>query len=390
MIHHYTKESLGLNGFLGLSLEQLFVRLCAYTTPYGSEAMLLSYFPDDIFIDEDGNLQYFIPNKDGTDPIVQFCSHMDTACTWVERVNLQRTGDMIHTDGRTVLSADCKIGVAIMLKMIEAQIPGWYVFHVGEEKGCIGAGALAKRSDRWIIQPKISIEFDRHSYGSIITHQCMTRCCSEEFSAALAKQLRIPGYQPFKSDDGGIYTDNQEYMDIIPEVTNLSVGYFGHHTHKERQDIRYANLLLRALLKVDWNSLPIKRDPNDPANSRWSHGGYSWRGYQRGWGMDTIDSDPWETEGNYSGTKWEGTGDTILGIAKPEDYIFPEKPEVTKDEDGNYLIKCIACDSLSGFTPVEMSSPFKFCEECDAPLDATTAEELDHVTQCFNGSKEQQ
>lgn len=384
MIRRYPASTLGLNGSLGLTLEQLFVRLCSYTTPYGSEYMLLSFFPDDIYIDEDGNFQYLICEKDGSLPIVQFCSHMDTACNYVERVDLQRTGDMIHTDGQTILGADCKIGVAIMLKMIEAQVPGWYVFHVGEEKGCIGASALSNRQDKWAIQPKISIEFDRHSYGSIITHQCMGRCCSEEFSEALAKQLIIPGYKPFASDDGGIYTDNQEYAEQIPEVTNISVGYFGHHTNREKQDIKYANLLLKALLKVQWNKLPIKRDPEDPANSRWSHGGYSMKSYSsyaRGWGYDTKDEDPWESEGNY-----EGMDGTILG-AKDSDYIYPEKPKVIKTDTG-HIVVCSRCNYDNEFTATEMECPFKFCEECDSPLDATTAEELESVSKEFGVTKE--
>jgi len=308
---------------------------------------------------------------------------MDTACTYVERVDIQRTGNIIHTGGKTVLSADCKIGVAIMLKMIEARVPGWYVFHVGEEKGCIGAGALAKRQDKWVIQPKISIEFDRHSYGSIITHQCMTRCCSEEFSKALGDQLFIPGYKPYASDDGGLYTDNYEYEAMIPEVTNISVGYWGHHTNREKQDIKYANLLLKALLKVDWSKLPVVRDPLDPKNSRWGGGGgYS---YTR-WGYDDYKNnrlDAWESEENY-----EGTGvDTILGKAKPGDYIFPEKPEVIKTEHG-FTVKCVKCERLSEFTAAEMESPFKFCLECDAPLDANTAEELDYVGKSFGIKKE--
>jgi hypothetical protein len=352
--------------------------------------MLLSFFPSDVWMDEDGNLHYLIQEKDGKDPIVQFCSHMDTACTYVERVNIMRTGDMIHTDGRTVLSADCKIGVAIMLKMIEARVPGWYVFHVGEEKGCIGATALAKKPNNWIIEPKISIEFDRHSYGSIITHQCMTRCCSEKFSEALAKQLIIPGYQPYQSDDGGLYTDNYEYESMIPEVTNISVGYFGHHTNRERQDITYANLLLKALLKVNWHKLPVVRDPNDPANSRWGGHGYSlgrygnW-GYDKlgKWGSETKDLDPWETEDNYDGTG----ADTILGKAKSSDYIFPRKPEVVKTEHG-YTVKCCQCQQLSEFTNAEMESPFKFCLHCDGPLDADTAEELQYLSDTFGVKKE--
>lgn len=379
MIKQYPASTLGLNGYLGLTLEQLFVRLCAYTTPYGSEWMLLPFFPEDIHIDEDGNFHYMIQEKDGSDPIVQFCSHMDTACTYVERVKISRTGDKIHTDGKTVLSADCKIGVAIMLKMIEARVPGWYVFHVGEEKGCIGASALALSSDEWIIQPKISIEFDRHSYGSIITHQCMSRCCSEEFSKALGDQLIVPGYKPFSSDDGGIYTDNREYDKLIPEVTNISVGYYGHHTNRETQDIKYATLLLKALLKVDWHKLPVVRDPNDPTNDRW--GSYASSGYASRYGIDTIKQDPWEDEDNY-----EGIYTTIPGATK-RDYIFPKKPRAIKTTYG-FSVECPRCAAHTEFSPAGMESPFKFCEECDSPLDADTAEEVDGMMSQWGTVKE--
>lgn len=360
MIHKYTAESLGLNRYKGLTLEQLFVQLCAWTTPYGSEHMLLSFFPDNCDVDEAGNIHYIITNDDGTDPIVQFCSHLDTACSRIQRVNIQRTGDIIHTDGTTVLSADCKIGVAIMLKMIEHGVPGWYVFHVGEEKGCVGAEWLAKNRHKWPLDPKISVEFDRHSYGSIITQQCMSRCCSEEFSKALASQLSVPGYKPFGSDDGGLYTDNYEYMGLIPEVTNISVGYSGHHTHKEKQDIKYANLLLKSLLKVDWKSLPIIRDPNGPKEFAGRHS------YNFASGCYSLHKDRQD--------------DTLYDTDK-SDSIFPAP---YRDSDGFYHIECPACWHTNDYTVQEFQKPFKFCQRCDEPLDAETYEELNYHSDNYN------
>jgi len=44
-------------------------------------------------------------------------------------------------------------------------------------------------------------------------------------------------------DDGGVYTDSAEFVDIIEECTNLSVGYFSEHTTSEKQDIDFLELL---------------------------------------------------------------------------------------------------------------------------------------------------
>jgi hypothetical protein len=43
------------------------------------------------------------------------------------------------------LGADCAAGVALMVSMIHARVPGYYVFHDGEEQGCLGSRFLARR-----------------------------------------------------------------------------------------------------------------------------------------------------------------------------------------------------------------------------------------------------
>ena len=43
----------------------------------------------------------------------------------------------------------------------------------------------------------------------------------------------------YKKDEGGVYTDSAEFTDIIPECTNISVGYYKEHTVNETQDIQY-------------------------------------------------------------------------------------------------------------------------------------------------------
>ena len=56
-------------------------------------------------------------------------------------------------------------------------------------------------------------------------------------------------------------------MDIIPECTNISVGYMYEHTTGEYQDIDYLQRLCKAVCLIDWETLPVERDPyNDYSN----------------------------------------------------------------------------------------------------------------------------
>ena len=170
---------------------------------------------------------------------------------------------MIKTDGQTILGADDKAGVVIMLYMIEKNIPGFYLFPVGEEKGCVGSSNLSKalqtKMDPKFKDIKKIIAFDRSGYGSVITHQMEQRCCSDEFANGLISELGKYGLK-YAIDVGGVYCDSAEFADIFPECTNISVGYFDQHSKKERQHIGFLIKLAEACCKINWASLPVKRD----------------------------------------------------------------------------------------------------------------------------------
>jgi hypothetical protein len=82
-----------------------------------------------------------------------------------------------------------------------------------------------------------------------------SRCCSNEFSNSLCEKLNKFGLK-YRQDDTGIVTDSASFMGIIPECTNISVGYFNEHTFKERQNINFLEKLCKAASKIDWESLP--------------------------------------------------------------------------------------------------------------------------------------
>lgn len=157
------------------------------------------------------------------------------------------------------LGADCTVGVWIMREMILAGVPGHYIFHWGEEKGCIGSGNLVKINPKLAKRAQCVIAFDRKGSDEVITYQRSRRTASDEFARSLALMLP-PGYKP---SDKGIYTDSAEYAELVPECTNLSVGYSKEHTDEESLNLGVPLKLVNSLIqKWDETKLVIVRDPS--------------------------------------------------------------------------------------------------------------------------------
>jgi putative aminopeptidase FrvX len=107
-----------------------------------------------------------------------FTSHLDTATSKLVEVIHKEEGEMIRTDGTTILGADDKAGVTILLWMIEHNIKGLYYFFLGEEVGCKGSKLVAAKHKLEPIQHiKKVISFDRRGTDSVITFQSYSRCC---------------------------------------------------------------------------------------------------------------------------------------------------------------------------------------------------------------------
>ena len=64
-------------------------------------------------------------------------------------------------------------------------------------------------------------------------------------------------------DNTGILTDSAQFVNLIPECTNISVGYYREHGNDEHQDIDHLYKLCKACISIDWETLPIVRDPNE-------------------------------------------------------------------------------------------------------------------------------
>lgn len=195
-----------------------------------------------------------------------FVAHLDTCHnneTTLNPIVYDSVKQEIFKEDGECLGADDGAGLWLLYKMIEANIPGAYLFTVGEEHGGVGARWIADNAKEFLSKFHRAIEFDRAGTSSVITHQgWCNRCCSDEFAIELSNRLSstsIPLY--FTPDDTGIYTDTAEFTELIPECTNISVGYYNQHSGKETLDIMFLQNLLKVCIAVDWESLPTIRNP---------------------------------------------------------------------------------------------------------------------------------
>lgn len=201
-----------------------------------------------------------------------FTSHLDTVHADELAQNLPVFDphlELIYKQDKECLGADCGTGVWLMYRMIEANVPGTYMFTMGEEHGGVGARWVAENCIEFLKGFDRAVAFDRAGTTDVITHQAGTRCCSDIFATALSDALGLD-YVPHS---GGIYTDTAEFTEVIPECTNISVGYDMQHSGMETQDTQFLRVLLPRLLAVNWEALPTTRDPKAKE---------IWRGFDEG------------------------------------------------------------------------------------------------------------
>jgi hypothetical protein len=253
------------------------VEMLKYRRPQGSKTQELfcKRYIEPVFGKPDCHGNYVLHLGDS--PIC-FTSHHDTVHTKDGFQIVTVSGDIVTTSDKdsNCLGADCTTGVWLILGMIESGIAGTYVIHASEESGCIGSRALLEDSPLWLEDTKAVISFDRKGQESIVTHQMGIRTCSDSFAVSLSQALNMPMLRP---DNTGVYTDSESYAHKIAECTNISVGYLAQHTKQESQDLYFADCLLEALIKADWQSLVFERNQEDYFSAS---DDYYWRGFDRG------------------------------------------------------------------------------------------------------------
>ena len=277
-----------------MAIKDIFLKLTSTTSPHGHEKLMEQFLPDGWKKDAHGNYYYKIGESSA-----MFSCHLDTADQGQpKRITHEFVGDIIKTDGKTILGADDKAGVAIMIVMINKKIPGLYYFFLGEERGRIGSKALAESLKKDKDNPIFKninkvIAFDRANDDNLITHQMSERCCSDDFADDLISKMKEAGIT-YKKDPSGSYTDSYSFREIFSECTNLSVGYEYQHATRETQDIAVLQKLADAVLKINWDSIVAKRDQTKTEYN--SRGNYTRSNYNTG-RYSNYDNDDW-----YSGS----------------------------------------------------------------------------------------
>lgn len=232
----------------------------------------------DLEPDGNGNFYVSIPKADGKPSSTLFLAHLDTVArcrTDVKmEVYLQGNHVFMRSDGASILGADDRAGCAILAFMMTRKVPGTYYFFRDEELGRGGSIQASKDEKGLILKGKDlfkrAIQFDRYGYDSIICQQSGFRTASEPFAKHLAAAFQKNGVYRMKADLRGSYTDSYSMCGTVPECTNISVGYFKHHTKNEIQNLSFLDTLARACVKIDWDNIVTARTPAAPVS--YTHG----------------------------------------------------------------------------------------------------------------------
>ena len=323
------------------------------------EAQMLNYIYDfatnqagvtEYGFDSVGNLHVDMrDHAQGSDALKSrslFVAHVDTVHRQDGDNDIRKTPSVWYASG-SQLGADDGSGIAILMHMMAAGVRGYYVFTVGEECGGIGASVVG-RDTALLMQFDRAVAFDRRGTTSVISHQGCGRCCSDTFAESLSDALNAQGLL-MMPDDTGVYTDTAEFVDVIPECTNISVGYKREHSTEEAQDMLFLYELADAVIAIDWEALPTERDIEAQAREeaqRWasvrSNRKYDYSEFgdvaRSGAAMHSEDIGSW---GSLSA--WDSEFDTddavLAGIYEHE---VQEALLSAMEGDTTHLIECMA------------------------------------------------
>jgi hypothetical protein len=277
-----------------------------------------------------------------------FVAHVDTVHRTTGANKVRKTTAIWYADG-AALGADDGVGCALLMHMIHAAVPGYYVFTQGEECGGIGAKHLAAQYPLLLAQFDRAIAFDRRGTDSVISHQGYGRCCSDAFADALAAELNATDETlMYSADDTGVYTDTAEFTEIIPECTNISCGYMYEHSEREQLDMIHFDLLAEAVLVIDWDGLVTDRDPTIPDPDEKFVGNTWWSTYK-----DSVKACP--TNDQYG--KWPMVEDDTAVMLDEDEYLY----ECLLDAQQGFLTGVITLMANSVY-PEEPEMAIKFID----------------------------
>lgn len=302
-----------------------------------------------------------ILNPDGSLPTTAWSAHLDNVIVGGGEIAYEIPANtVIQSSNGGNIGADDRAGVSILLYLHHHKVPGLYLMFAGEESGGIGSEKYAEKYKDDLDGIKRIIAFDRRDYYSVITHQG-SRTASDGFAEEVATLLNKHGAvrqviytdgkseeTKYRKDNSGTFTDTKNFSKIIPECTNISVGYKNEHSSQESLDLYFLDLLGFACLKIDWEQLPTLRSPEKDNEYAYkfssSYSSPKWTGGNDYYGYDEDDMLDWPAVGKSSqkelklakkGSK-KSFGAKILGLeyidqSLKQSFVNPDKFETIYD-----------------------------------------------------------
>lgn len=194
-------------------------------------------------------------HKPGTLPIV-LTAHLDTVHDSPGPHPFLVEDNFVHTNGLSILGADDKAGVALILYLAH-KLPVHFVLFYGEEYGLLGSKSMAsdiQRQPNALNKALVMLSLDRQGTTDVVWHQLGAPTANHEVAAWLARALSKNGDYQFQPAEG-IFTDSYAFQNLIPNCMNLSVGYYNAHSTRELQNLTYLDWLGERLLDLNWEAL---------------------------------------------------------------------------------------------------------------------------------------
>lgn len=224
-------------------LQKRLIELLNIYAPSGAESPVRSYLKPilkklmtDVFEDSYGNLLASKKIGTGKGATVMLSAHMDTVYGIKREKRVVNKGGIITAElpdgSRTILGADDRAGIAIILSVIE-KIPEHFngtikvAFSREEETGLVGAEKINKSFYKNV---DLAIVVDRQGSRDIVVGSEFPFCCNEvgDFVERISKEIGL-NYSCVKgrSSDACIFAKNGV------NTVNLSAGYQNEHTEFE-------------------------------------------------------------------------------------------------------------------------------------------------------------
>lgn len=270
---------------------ETFKGLAQYNTPHPHDFKFSSALQAQGWeLVEGVGLKLEIPRQDGEKNLTGFCAHLDDVSSGPGIKELFQNNHWVHTNGASVLGADDKAGVTVLLHMIKAGVSGEYFLFFGEERGMIGSRKAANLG--WGEGLEALVAFDRRGEDEVISSQMGRVCAHPIYTRDLAAALNAQG-QGLNYRSGGIgsFTDSAAFMSRVPQCTNLAVGYQFAHSDEERQNVEHLRKLIDACITLNWQKIAT-----NARHVRRTHGGGSGTRQDPKWG-----NQGWETNAGH----WE-------------------------------------------------------------------------------------